>query len=1210
MSTPRDLSPLRRGEAIWYLFGAALQLQRRRRENPESVPDELESLGREIDSSLAELETEITTIVESAPHDDDVSQRLENALRAIGGLKDQIAYALGEEDRERACTLLENAIASNLSGLSIRMQESPLGLLAPPAEDDLRPLHGDEFDPSIAACAEDLGRDARRIYEFVATAIDHAIYAGHFRAPSEALSERIANDADQAGLLVELLRASGIRARLVSGPMRLTQSMAAMWLDLSDPVTIERCLRDAGYTVMSWDGGQTFDVFEHFRVRAFLFDAWVDLDSCVRPLEIEREGSRAWTKLPWTPAELEMEYLTDAAAAGGPLAFYEERLGANDGDLRMRRRAAAGDPFPPALAYETPGFAHEQTSFEPGQEHAIRIVLSGPAGQLIDHRFPTPGHCRDAIALRYVPATPTAEALVANAGGALAAPSFALDLRPRLESMNTIIEGTGSAPAGTPLLCQITVENPTSRLTRSSQARPECGTEWVLAFEGPGALLHEAIPLRRTPLTTAARSRLDLVEPLIRAYHRRLSHAASRIAAITDAIGTSGPLVTFAAASNETLSIGGVPIRQRTSSFLIDVRNIELHLYDSTGASSLDPFVELFLSEGSYHEAHCLIDHLGVASTSTVVALREAGRQSNPLRVLTPETESGIDALEYPDPVKNALRVALGITGRVQIIIPQRPVGFGQRQVAAWIARGGYAPTSDYAIAGLSGGIGDNGPHPPPPPPKPKHVHIVDLPKEKLADARKPVSLAALAYDDDNNDLTPGLSWRATLPGSGAGGAATYTPESPGRYVVVASLGGEGLRDGEGGGASDSMDVVVWDVKIEKLVFDESPEMHYVVGEGEVKQYDKVHYEPERSEPPPAAIVAGQLTKATIELNVDPMTSDPAKLTIEGKGKPEKGDDLFEIKGVWDLEGPYRGKVPLEVKAANAIGIAHTIDWKFTIEPDHVIETSTKVRVFVTAGPSKEILGHRFDDVFECACSWASEQKPSDTLGILQALLAKRGLSGLRFSYNTPHVGTFLEGMLSQTFRSGECPEFGQWFLALGFVHGIEGQIYHFQIVPIEGRTDDEHQQRWTSMRVMLRGLNNDPDDWHPESATKMVAPGKYLTNNTDPSDLIPVGTLKAWRFNHHYTAVFEVNGVLSGFDGSMDEGATFVPPVANGPYELPHDHPFRVGYVGHLAAYFEGNIKLADGTIEHVLVPAKDALAQRECVKFEFTTEDPKHGT
>src|SRR6185369_14491473 len=103
-------------------------------------------------------------------------------------------------------------------------------------------------------------------------------------------------------------------------------------------------------------------------------------------------------------------------------------------------------------------------------------------------------------------------------------------------------------------------------------------------------------------LVSTAQSRFDFLAPLIRAYHRRLAYAATRIAALTGAAGCSGPLVTFAAASLESLSIGGVPIRQRASSFFIDVKNIELHLYDSAGTAPLDDYVELFLAEGSYHE--------------------------------------------------------------------------------------------------------------------------------------------------------------------------------------------------------------------------------------------------------------------------------------------------------------------------------------------------------------------------------------------------------------------------------------------------------------------------------------------------------------------------------------------------------------------------------------------------------------------------------
>lgn len=1219
-------------EPIWRLFNAALDLQSLRAADPDHVPNEVDAIAREMAAALVDLES--TT--RDAVRDD---ARLAPALDAFNALKNGIAFAidsLDAGDAQRACTLLETAVGENLSGLGLRTIDNPFALFStrvepasrsgrrrpstspPPQGDDLQPLHGDAFDPAIMAQVVSLGRDARRIYEFVATKIDHALYQGHFRAPHEVLHDGVANDADLSGLLVELLRASGIRARLVSGPMRLTESVAAKWLDISDRDVIDRALRDAGYTVLASDadGVRTFDVIEHFRVRAKLGDAWIDLDPCVRPFEIVNAGTRAWTESPWS-AQAELDYFADSSAANGPLARYDERLGAQDSDLRVRRRAPIEDAFPPPLPYETPGVANEQTGFDARQEHAIHLVLTGPGAQFLDYRFPTRTHCRSAVVLRWTPATPDAEQLIKTCGGsALAAPAFALDLRPRLEMNGAIVaEGTGGVPAGTQLLLQITIEHPNPQLTRTQQAHPECGTDWVLAFEGPGALLHGAAPRGHAPLTTGARSRFDLVEPLIRAYHRRLARAASRIAALTGAIGASGPLVTLATAAIETLSIRKVAIRRLPSSFFIDVKNIDLRLYDSAGTESLAPYVELFLSEGSNHEAQCMIDHLGIEATSTVVALREAAKNSNPLRVITRDSKSDIDALDYPDRVKNTLRFAFDFDARDSIIIPQRPVDFRTRQVTAWIARGGTAPMSDYAIAGLNGGLG-GGP-PPPRPPKP-HVHIYNVPKEKLANVREPTSVEASAYDDDGNDLTSELTWRVTPPiaGSGSGGAAMYIPNAPGRYTVVAQLGGEqafrGSSESEGGSASDSMTLVAWDVKIEQLVFDATPEMHRVTQSGGVEKFDKVHYAPDRA-PSPAALVAKEKTTATMKLKVTPMTSDPAQLTIEAKGKSDDDVELLKMHKVVNLRGPFEDSIQLEVEPANAIGVVRKIEWLFTLDPDHVIEQTTNVRVFVTGGPSKALLDHRFDEIFEQSCTWAAGVAPADQMAILTALFANHSkCTTLKFSYkkdmNNP-VGTGLDGLLSK--RTGACPEFAHWFLALGYVHGINGQVLFLSLVADESNG----QRRWDTMYIQQRGFNNDPDGPDPDDAKFFVAAGKYVTNGgTDWADLIPIRQhVPAWQFNHHYIALFHPdNGPLNiAFDVAMQEGATFTPPFVDGAeHELGPDDAFRNGYLRGLITYFRGKIRFSNHDADVMLVHNEDVRAAGESVRFLFRVRDPEPHT
>jgi hypothetical protein len=685
--TPMQFPPA----PVWRVFTPVLEIQRLVRERPGQVPDGIEVLAAELSAALeahaAFVRDSVEAALAAAP-DDTVRERLDAALARLAGVKESVDYAIEAlaRDRENGCVYLEALLARSFAGVGVRASDNPFQLMAkdrslllpaaanaPAAfftladEDDLRPLHGAAFAGAIVACAEEHGRDPRRLFAFVSS-IAHALYAGHFRAPHEVLADGVGNDADLAALLVELLRASGIRARLVAGGMRIRESVAAAWLDISDPHTLETCLLDAGFNVWASeaDGVRLLDVSEHFHARALLDGQWLDLDPSVHPLEIVREGTRAWTAVRWTPAgtaqpSLEIEYLSSGAEGVSPLAFYEGRLrdAGVELDPRMRRRRPPDAAFPPPLPYESVGLVREQVAFESGQVHAIGLQLVGHAGTLIEHRVTTPGLCGGRITLGFVPATPTAEALRRVVPGPLAMPSFAFDLRPVLTLESSFgetvrVEGTAYAPMATPLFLQITLQHPNAMLSRRTEARPLCGTEWVMVIDGPGLLGSEAWasaapedPL--LPLAKGARSWADFPLPLLRAYHRRLARAATRVAALSNAVHVSGPLVSMSAASLETFSIDAIAVRQRPSSLLIDVRNVELHLYDSTGAEPMAPFVELFLCEGSYHESQILQDRLGIESASTVTALSAAARQANPLRVVTADRQDEIDALQHPD---------------------------------------------------------------------------------------------------------------------------------------------------------------------------------------------------------------------------------------------------------------------------------------------------------------------------------------------------------------------------------------------------------------------------------------------------------------------------------------------------------------------------------------------------------------------------------
>lgn len=1189
---------------IWRVFEAVRDLQALPEPQAGARAAELSAaLGEHIEWTRSVVETALDV----AP-DDEVRRRLDQALEMFASVRAQIDRAVEEQHGD----FLARTLELNFAGAAVQTRESPWELLshetfaaspAPAAAvtaettgDDLGPLHGTVFHADVVERAEALGRDPKRIFDFV-VALEHALYPGHFRAPFEVLADGIGNAGDLAGLLVELLRASGIRARLVVGMIRMPLHVAAEWLGIADPAVLEHCLRDAGFTVMASSG--SIDILPHVHVRALIGEAWVDLDAAVHPLDVVQPSDRTWTERPWD----ELAFLADTEFDGSPLAWYEQRLGATE--PRVRRRAAPKDTFPPALPFEPLGFPQEQTTFAPDQEHIIGLQLVGPAGVLLEHRFATAGRCRERIALFYEPATPTAQALLDAAGSAVAAPAFALDLRPRLRIGETVIEGSAHAAAGTPLYMQITITPPGAQFARRADARPLCGTDWELVLEGPGSLLGPvAAEEPNTPLVRGARGWSDFPSPLLRAYHRRLARSALRIAALTGASGFSGPLVSMSAASLETFTIGGIAARRRPSSLLLDVKNIELRLYDSSGTTSLEPFVELFLCDGSHHEARVLLERCGLESMSTVEALRRAVRQENPLRVIRAEAREEVELLEHPPRVKRTLDMLLGISGRQTIIIPQRPVRFGAREMTAWIARGGPAHTSDYAIAGLSGGWGNDDD-----PKKPPKVRVVDLPKEKLTVVGQSIDYGAFAWDEDGNDYTSQIAWSSigNLPGSGAGGSATYMPVERGTTSIMVSVGSTlaPFARSTGGGSTDFSNCVACDVKVTKLVFDESPELILIepASKGGRKiKLGLLHYVVGLPQPSPAVIVAQKSTTATLQLSIGPLTSEPAQLKIEGKGRRDD-HDLFTLHGERTVSKGFNEDIQLEVTGGDTIGIADVIEWKFTINSFDPLEEKTTVDVCVAADvPGKVPYHEYFYEIFQQACRYAQGKTPSDTEGILHALLyGRKGSTDLKFSY-ARNAGSFLEGLLRE--RGGHCTEMTFWMRALAAVHGIPGKTLQIGLVALEDHPGDKGWH-WQTMRIALQMINNpDFDDFKGRQLPDLVTPGQYrkIGGLTDPTKLLPTTELglKLWFFNTHKLAVFDVGGPRV-YDASPHEIPEPFPLPFMGTVPIPANHWFRKGYLAKLMTYLIGIIEFTDGTTRQVMVLGEDVREYGEAIAVEF---------
>jgi transglutaminase-like putative cysteine protease len=99
-----------------------------------------------------------------------------------------------------------------------------------PEAADLAETTETKVTPAIHQLAVELDRDPVKIFEYVRNTIRYEPYYGIRKGADQTLDEKAGSDADQAALLVALLRDSGIHARFVQGTAELPADEAADWL--------------------------------------------------------------------------------------------------------------------------------------------------------------------------------------------------------------------------------------------------------------------------------------------------------------------------------------------------------------------------------------------------------------------------------------------------------------------------------------------------------------------------------------------------------------------------------------------------------------------------------------------------------------------------------------------------------------------------------------------------------------------------------------------------------------------------------------------------------------------------------------------------------------------------------------------------------------------------------------------------------------------
>ena len=152
---------------------------------------------------------------------------------------------VAQKDFKTEC-VFTNGAARSARRLLAASSPTSLGL------DYLLPI---EASGRIRELARGLDHDWQKCFDFVRNNIAYAIYPGIMRGPERTLIDKEGNDADQAFLLVALLKESGYTASVIYEPLVVDSSCNCITSGFLIP--FERTSVEAGYNACDWIGLNT-----------------------------------------------------------------------------------------------------------------------------------------------------------------------------------------------------------------------------------------------------------------------------------------------------------------------------------------------------------------------------------------------------------------------------------------------------------------------------------------------------------------------------------------------------------------------------------------------------------------------------------------------------------------------------------------------------------------------------------------------------------------------------------------------------------------------------------------------------------------------------------------------------------------------------------------------------------------------------------------
>jgi hypothetical protein len=649
---------------------------------------------------------------------------------------------------------------------------APATLPREPSDEDRSAAPEGELTGAIDAKARELDDDPIRIYEWVRNEIRYEPYLGVRKGAVGTLSEGSGNDADQAALLIALLRAANVPARYVHGTARLPIDQAANWLGL-DPSAGDSArvapdiLASAGIPARAIAAGGTvrYADFDHIWVEAHVPQSayrgvdegaggasWAPLDPSIKSNKFSRPLSMSGVLTPplrrlndqalagasvtdsaatFPPANLTAAFQTAVDDAAGPfVAGVGDRmtLGKGIGSHTTEREQL---PYLPAsLPFVEREVDAEWRTVPHNLMTTVRVEVAGAdpdpgraarsdAESSIDYSADTWQLYGKRLTLAYAPASQTDAEVIDAYHGLLSTPAYGAQLVPVLRLDGRVVAHSAE-PVGAAWFqaLRLTYDEPGQAAVKVPNPVQAGAISAITVDAGsisPDRVAADAARLDELgPGTTVDNAMTDaragtLLGAMGDLYFAR-NDGMNRVLAEIAGVQQQRQLSgAIAATSLRTNYVVSYPVAMGFAGLSIDVdEDVQSIVANDGDPGTVHHYLAQSGAHASYSEGHGFEGTLGGRGASTVHVFDQAVRDGTPIQAIGP---ANLDvALAKVDATPSVKsEIRNAVADGQAVAIPRRPVRIGDFRGTAYTVEDPDTGAAAYRLSSGTNGGGIEG---------------------------------------------------------------------------------------------------------------------------------------------------------------------------------------------------------------------------------------------------------------------------------------------------------------------------------------------------------------------------------------------------------------------------------------------------------------------------------------------------------------------